>query len=186
MEINVQPKSALHNQRHLQYWIDIATCMAMCDSDHLTACMAVLPGTVNSEIFAIILFSWTALKYIFATLNIRDWCMMFTCISKQKSDFAISRGFNFHETSHPRRSAKLKAPRKFLNLQYVCQRVVPIILIVPTQPIVTSLWNIGQPSWWSKINKTNRQKIEIPIFLKTSAPLCRDSCNYLCKNGIQK
>ena len=33
----------------------------------------------------------------------------------------------------------------------------------------TSLWNIGQPSWWSQINKTNRPKTDIPIFLKTSA-----------------
>ena len=60
------------------------------------------------------------------------------------------------------------------------------LLIVPTQPIVTSLWNIGQPSCWSKINKTNRQKIDKSIFLKTSAFLCRDSCTDLCKNGIKK
>ena len=34
------------------------------------------------------------------------------------------------------------------------QIVVGCLLIVSTQPIVTSLWNIGQPSWWSIIKKT--------------------------------
>ena len=60
-----------------------------------------------------------------------------------------------------------------------------LLLIVLTQSMVTSLWSIGQSSWWSKIIKTNRQKINLPIFLKASAPLCRDSCNDLCKNGIK-
>ena len=37
-----------------------------------------------------------------------------------------------------------------------------------------------------KISKTNRQKTDITIFLKTSASLCRDSCHDLCINGIKK
>ena len=48
-------------------------------------------NTVNSEIFARILFSRIALKGIFATLEIRDLGMIY--ISKRQSDFAISRGF---------------------------------------------------------------------------------------------
>ena len=35
------------------------------------------------------------------------------------SDFAISRGFDFHETSHMRSFAKIKPSRKFTNLQYI-------------------------------------------------------------------
>ena len=44
----------------------------------------------------------------------------FTYISKQQSDFAISRGFYFHETSHMHMwsFAKIKPSRKFPNLQY--------------------------------------------------------------------
>ena len=34
------------------------------------------------------------------------------------SDFAISRGFHFHETSHMRSFAKIKHSRKSLNLHY--------------------------------------------------------------------
>ena len=44
---------------------------------------------------------------------------MFTYINKRQSDFAISRGFYFHETSHMRSFAKIKSSRKFPNLQYV-------------------------------------------------------------------
>ena len=39
-------------------------------------------------------------------------------ISVVDSDFAISRGFYFHETSHMRSFAKIKPSRKFPNLQY--------------------------------------------------------------------
>ena len=54
--------------------------------------------TVNSEIFARILFSRIALKAIFTSLKltIRAW---FTNISQLQNDFNISRGFHFHETS---------------------------------------------------------------------------------------
>ena len=41
----------------------------------------------------------------------------FTYINKIQSDFAISRGFNFHEASHMQSFAKIKSSRKFLNLQ---------------------------------------------------------------------
>ena len=43
---------------------------------------------------------------------------MFTYINKRQSDFAISRGFYFHETSHMQSFAKIKSSRKFPNLQY--------------------------------------------------------------------
>ena len=43
----------------------------------------------------------------------------FTYINKRQSDFAISRGFYFHETSHMRSFAKIKSSRKFPNLQYM-------------------------------------------------------------------
>ena len=42
----------------------------------------------------------------------------FTYISKRQSDFAISRGFYFHETSHMRSFEKINSSRKFPNLQY--------------------------------------------------------------------
>ena len=54
-------------------------------------------GTVNSEIFAGILFSQIALKDIFTMLKFASWAC-FTYISKLHSDFAILRGFYFHET----------------------------------------------------------------------------------------
>ena len=38
-------------------------------------------------------------------------------INKRQSDFDISRGFYFHETSHMRSFAKIKSSRKFPNLQ---------------------------------------------------------------------
>ena len=40
-------------------------------------------------------------------------------ISVNESDFAILRGFYFHETSHA--FAKIKPSRKFLNLQYLIE-----------------------------------------------------------------
>ena len=40
-------------------------------------------------------------------------------ISINESDFAISQGFNFHETSHMRSFAKIKSLQKFPNLQYM-------------------------------------------------------------------
>ena len=42
----------------------------------------------------------------------------FTYINKRQSDFAISREFYFHETSHMRNFLKIKSSRKFPNLQY--------------------------------------------------------------------
>ena len=38
-------------------------------------------------------------------------------ISVNDSDFAISHGFYFHETSHMRSFVKIKSSRKFPNLQ---------------------------------------------------------------------
>ena len=42
----------------------------------------------------------------------------FTYINKRQSDFAISQGFYFHETSHREVSRKIKSSGKFPNLQY--------------------------------------------------------------------
>ena len=47
-------------------------------------------STVNSEIFARILFSRIALKYIFVTIKF---------VTRAWSDFAISRRFSFREVS---------------------------------------------------------------------------------------
>ena len=47
-------------------------------------------STVNSEIFAIILFSQIALKHIFAKLKIRDKGVILILISVNDSDFANS------------------------------------------------------------------------------------------------
>ena len=54
--------------------------------------------TINSEIFARILFAQIALKDIFGTLKLvtRAW---FTYISRRKSDFTIMRGVYFREIS---------------------------------------------------------------------------------------
>ena len=75
-------------------------------------------NTVNSEMFARILFSRIALGDIFATSKFvtRPW---FIYISKRQSNFAIWRGFYFHETSHMRIFAEIKFSRKFPNLQYI-------------------------------------------------------------------
>ena len=43
----------------------------------------------------------------------------FTYINKRQTDFAILRGFYFHETSYVRSFAKIKFSRKFPNLQYL-------------------------------------------------------------------
>ena len=45
----------------------------------------------------------------------RTW---FTYTSNQQSDFAISRGFDFHETSHLR-SCENQASRKFHTMTYM-------------------------------------------------------------------
>ena len=73
--------------------------------------------TVNPEIFARILFSRITLKDLFAKVKIATKAC-FTIISRRQRDFAISRGFYFHETSQMRSFAKLKLSRKFPNLQY--------------------------------------------------------------------
>ena len=74
--------------------------------------------TADSEIFARILFSRIALKDILVMekkLRLRqDLPTMY--INKRQSDFAISRGLYFHETSHS--FAKIKSSRTFPNLQY--------------------------------------------------------------------
>ena len=81
-----------------------------------------LSHTVNPEIFARILFSRKGLNNIFATLKIatRAW---FNYISIGESNFAIFRGFHFHETSQMRSFAKIKPSRKFPNLQYLLSMV---------------------------------------------------------------
>ena len=71
--------------------------------------------TVNSEIFAKILFSRIALKDIFATFKIRDQVMIYLYQSTTEC-FAISRGFYFRETSHMQSFAKIK-PRE--NFRYL-------------------------------------------------------------------
>ena len=43
---------------------------------------------------------------------------------KWQSDFAISRGFYFHETSHMRSFAKIKPSQKFPNYQYWSQQLL--------------------------------------------------------------
>ena len=77
---------------------------------HIRACLLLpfnkLVSTVNSEIFANILFSRIALKDFFFTLE------SLLGHDLPTSDFAISRGFYFHETSH-RSFAKIKHSRKF-------------------------------------------------------------------------
>ena len=53
---------------------------------------------VNPELFARTLFSRIASKDIFATSKFVT-SALFTNITKRQSDFAIARGFYFHETS---------------------------------------------------------------------------------------
>ena len=71
----------------------------------------------NLEIFARILISQIALNDI--NLRSQKFAIMqlFTYISKRHIDFAISRGFHFHETSYMRGFVKIKLSRKFPNLQ---------------------------------------------------------------------
>ena len=73
--------------------------------------------TINSEIFARILFSQLTLKHIFVTLKIRDKGVIYQ-YQLTTEWFANSWGFYFHETPHMRRFAKIKPMRKFPNLQY--------------------------------------------------------------------
>ena len=57
-------------------------------------------NTVNSLIFAIILFSRIALKDVFARLEFRNFGMI-----NLHYGFVISRGFYFLEAPHPRKFA---------------------------------------------------------------------------------
>ena len=101
--------------------------------------------TVDSEIFARILFSWIALKDKFSDVKnkrLRQACLQFrivvfpdhthllllTYINERQSDFAISRGFYFHESF-----AKIKSSRKFSNLQY-------IILVMSCMFVFIYIW----------------------------------------------
>ena len=63
--------------------------------------------TVNSEIYA------NSVKRHICDVKICDQGMINLYISKQQSDFAISRGFDFHEISQVRSFAKLKPSRNF-------------------------------------------------------------------------
>ena len=67
-----------------------------------------LESTVNSEIFARILFSPIALKDIFAMLKF-GLITYFTYIGKRQGDLASSLGFYFHVTSHMRSYVKIKS-----------------------------------------------------------------------------
>ena len=49
-------------------------------------------------------------------------------ISVNDSDFAKSRRFHFHETSHLRSFANIKTSRKFQNLQYINRHFVHIVI----------------------------------------------------------
>ena len=69
-------------------------------------CFFILNITVNSEIFARILFSRIAIKYIFATFKIRDQGMI-DIFLKRRKDLAILREFNFHETLRNNSLAKI-------------------------------------------------------------------------------
>ena len=61
--------------------------------------------TVNSEIFAGVLFLQIVLKDIF--MKLKNSQLGHGLPSKQQSDFAILRGFYFHETLHIPAYAKL-------------------------------------------------------------------------------
>ena len=67
--------------------------------------------TVSSEIYA------NSVKRHICDVKICDQGMINLYISKQQSDFAVSRGFYFHEILHVRSFAKLKPSRKLPNLQ---------------------------------------------------------------------
>ena len=71
--------------------------------------------TVNPEIFARILSSRIALKYIFAMVKIVTRHDL--PISVNDSGFGILRGFYLHETLHMQNFAKIKPSRKSLNVQ---------------------------------------------------------------------
>ena len=51
--------------------------------------------------------------------NVKSMCVELDLdtLVNRRVIFAISRGFYFQETSHPRSFMKIKASRKFLNLQ---------------------------------------------------------------------
>ena len=68
--------------------------------------MAQNESTVNSEIFVRILFLRTVLKDIKKSQLGHN----FPISVNDKSDFIISRGFYFHETSHMQSFAKIKTP----------------------------------------------------------------------------
>ena len=70
-------------------------------------------NTVNSEIFARILFSQKALKDIFAALKICDYDMIYVHYKTTKV-IAMLQGFYFHGTSQMRSFAKIKTPAKIL------------------------------------------------------------------------
>ena len=57
------------------------------------------PNTIDSEIFARIVFSRIALKDILVMCKFATKAK-FTYVNKRPSGFAISRGFYFHETLH--------------------------------------------------------------------------------------
>ena len=74
-------------------------------------------NTVDSEIFVRILFSRIALKNIKSDVKKLATKARFTYINKGQSDFAISQGFYFHETSQMRSFAKIKSSQKFTVMQ---------------------------------------------------------------------
>ena len=72
--------------------------------------------TVNSEIFASILFSRIVLKDIFAMFGIHR--AFFTYICKQQNEFSISRGFYFHKTYAKFRENKTLAKISEFTVSY--------------------------------------------------------------------
>ena len=79
--------------------------------------------TVKSEVFARILFSRIALKAIFKLPRQNSRLGHGLPASINDSDFDISQGYYFHETSHlqMRSFVKIIPSQKFPNLQYATE-----------------------------------------------------------------
>ena len=88
--------------------------MPCCFTAPFTEISGCTPTTVNSDIFAIILFSRITLRHVCDVKNSRLENDLPTSVNG--SDFAIFARFYFRETSQMRSFAKTS--RKFLNLQY--------------------------------------------------------------------
>ena len=97
-------------------------CYSLFEKYHITGFVASQPiytCTVNSEIFARILFFVNSDKRHICDVKKFANRVWFNYISKWQSDCAKLRGLHFHETLLMRDFAKIKPARKFLNLQYI-------------------------------------------------------------------